>query len=289
MIQYIKRQELDILKYDACIEKSKQSRIYGFSWYLDIVAGNWDVLVLDEYKAVLPLPWKSKYFIKYISQPLFCQQLGVFSVEEIPEELLLEMLNSIPKKFKKISLNFNSENVFISGMEKRTNYVLELNDEYLNLLKKFSKGRKHAVKVGEKKKLLVQEAAILDLIDLKEKFYPHISFNKPIIINLANYCLEQKKGYLLGVYNGEELLGGGFFLKSNNRIIYLFSSFNNEGRKLQAASFLISHVIKKYENSNYVLDFEGSNIPNIGSFFKSFGASNISYHHMQFNNIPTLF
>ena len=53
MIQHIKRKDLDILKYDACIENSIQSRIYGFSWYLDIVADHWEVLVLDDYEAVM--------------------------------------------------------------------------------------------------------------------------------------------------------------------------------------------------------------------------------------------
>jgi hypothetical protein len=44
-INYIKRKDLDIEKYDACIENSSQSRVYAFSWYLDIVAGKWDALV----------------------------------------------------------------------------------------------------------------------------------------------------------------------------------------------------------------------------------------------------
>ena len=287
MIKYIKRKNLDVQKYDNCISNSLQSRVYGYSWYLDIVADNWDVLVLDDYKAVMPIPWKSKYFVKYITQPYFCQQLGIFSVEEISEELCSEMLNNIPKKFKKINLNLNSDNFMISKTESRTNYVLELNTEYQNLFKSFSKGRKHAVKVGEKKNLHLKNVSILELIALKEQFYEHISFNKSILENLVNFCLKNKKGFLLGVFDGDVLLGGGFFLKSNNRIIYLFSSFNTKGRKLQAASFLIGNVINQYENSNYVLDFEGGNIPNIGSFFKSFGAENISYLHLNYNNFLT--
>ncbi|WP_297814294.1 hypothetical protein [uncultured Polaribacter sp.] len=110
MIQYIKRKDLDILKYDACIENSVQSRIYGFSWYLDIVADHWDVLVLDDYEAVMPIPWKSKYGIKYIGQPYFCQQLGVFSKERLTKEIQEEIIKKIPKKFVKVSLNFNSDN-----------------------------------------------------------------------------------------------------------------------------------------------------------------------------------
>ena len=52
MIHYVKREDLEVEKYNNCIENSIQSRIYAFSWYLDIVADYWDVLVLDDYKAV---------------------------------------------------------------------------------------------------------------------------------------------------------------------------------------------------------------------------------------------
>ncbi|MDP4600608.1 MAG: hypothetical protein NWS84_05650, partial [Polaribacter sp.] len=87
MILYLKRAALDVEKYDLCIENSIQSRIYAFSWYLDIVADHWDVLVLNDYEAVMPLPWKKKFGLKYITQPYFCQQLGIFSKEEISEEI----------------------------------------------------------------------------------------------------------------------------------------------------------------------------------------------------------
>jgi hypothetical protein len=66
MIHYVKRKDLDLNKYDACINNAINSRIYGYSWYLDIVADNWDVLVLNDYEALMPLPWRQKYFIKYI-------------------------------------------------------------------------------------------------------------------------------------------------------------------------------------------------------------------------------
>ena len=156
MIKYIKRQDLDVLKYDKCIDASLQSRIYAFSWYLDIVADNWDVLVLDDYKAVMPIPWANKYGIKYITQPYFCQQLGVFSIKKISAEIERDLRKKIPKRFVKISLNYNSANYLGSKMVAKKNFILELNDTYLNLFKSFSKGRKHASKVGVKKSLIIK-------------------------------------------------------------------------------------------------------------------------------------
>ena len=101
MIQYLKRNQLDIIKYDNCIELSLNSRIYVFSWYLDIVSDNWDVLVLNDYEAVMPLPWRQKYFIKYVYPPAWTQQLGVFSNSKINADLVKQFVKSIPKKFKK--------------------------------------------------------------------------------------------------------------------------------------------------------------------------------------------
>ena len=80
MIRFVNRNQIDVEKYNYCIEKAIQSRIYAYAWYLDIVADNWSVLVLDDYDAVMPLPWKIKYGIKYITQPFFTQQLG-FSIQ----------------------------------------------------------------------------------------------------------------------------------------------------------------------------------------------------------------
>jgi len=289
MIQYIKRKDLDILKYDACIENSIQSRIYGFSWYLDIVADHWDVMVLDDYKAVMPIPWKSKYGLKYIGQPYFCQQLGVFSKERLTKEIQEEIIKKIPKKFVKVSLNFNSDNFLTSNMKPLKNYILTLNNTYDALFKAFSKGRKHAVKVGQKNQLLLMKTTISELIDMKKEFYAHGNFPIIVLEKLNNYVLENNKGFIVGVFKDDNLLGGGLFLKSKNRITYLFSSFNMDGRKLQAASFLISNIVKQYENSNLILDFEGGNLPNIGSFFKSFSAKDEGYSNLNYINVISLF
>jgi len=60
------------------MEQSVNSMVYGYSWYLTNVSPGWEGLVLDDYLAVMPLTCHRKYFIYYLSQPFFTQQLGVF-------------------------------------------------------------------------------------------------------------------------------------------------------------------------------------------------------------------
>lgn len=272
MIKYIKRKDIDINKYDACIENSVQSRIYAFSWYLNIVADNWDVLVLDDYEAVMPIPWKQKYFIKYITQPYFCQQLGVFSKSKIDEIIEKKFINKIPFFYFKITLNLNSGNYPNKSSIEKKNYILSLKDDYDSLFRKFSKTRKQRVKSGYKNELKISKVSIDSLLEIHKKNYSYEGFSIEIISKLSSFIVNYNKGELLGVYKEDKLLGGGLFLKSEKKIIYIYSSFDEDGRKYQAASFLINYIIKSNTKSNLILDFEGGNIPSIAAFFKSFGA-----------------
>ena len=60
MIKHLLRNQIDSDKWDACITNAPQKLPYGFSWYLDIACENWSALVLNNYAAVMPLPYKKK-------------------------------------------------------------------------------------------------------------------------------------------------------------------------------------------------------------------------------------
>lgn len=279
MIKRIKRKDLDLVKYDACIANAKQSRIYAFSWYLDVVAENWDVLVLDDYQAVMPLPWKRKYGFKYTAQPYFCQQLGFFSLDTMAKSTQQEFIKALPKTFLKVSLQLHATSFFEPTFLKKKNYVLALNDHYNSIFKGFNKGRKHAIKSAKKHNLTIQNIEIAPLIALQQSHYHyHLSVKEEDTLKqLVEKTTRNGYGFLVGVFAGDDFLGGGFFLKSNHRIIYIFSAFNEEGKTKQAASFLINDIIDKNQNTNLLLDFEGGEIATIASFFKSFGAKKETY------------
>ena len=70
IIKRIKHHQIDFVKWDLAIEKSSAPLIYGYAWYLNTITSNqWDALVVGDYEAVFPMPWKKKFGIKYIYQP----------------------------------------------------------------------------------------------------------------------------------------------------------------------------------------------------------------------------
>lgn len=288
MIRYLTRNELDIVKYDACISNAQNFRVYANSWFLDIVCDNWDVLVEDDYQSVMPLPKRKKYGIHYIYQPPWTQQLGIFSLHSINEFAVLQFIKKLPKKFKLIDVFLNSNNMISSQRIKtRANFILSLDKPYESLRKKYSKGRKSSCKQAKQFNLeIIENYDHKKIIQLFKK-NKGAELNKnnsdyQILIKLTEHALRLNRIKSIGVINSnDELIGGAFFLIDKYRITYLFSAINDEGRDKQAMSFLIDHVIESNAGSNYMLDFEGSMITELASFFKSFGAHKEVYFHLK--------
>ena len=288
MIAYLTRDELNVVKYVTCISNAVNTRVYAYSWFLDIVCDTWDVLVEDDYQSVMPLPKRKKYGIYYIYQPPWIQQLGVFSLQTIKEFTVPQFLKKIPKKFKLVDIFLNSKNLMSSQRIKtRENFILSLDKTYETLRKQYSKGRKSSCNQAQQFNLEIIENYDYEKIIQLFKQNKGTELNKnysdyQILSNLITHalCLNYVKS--MGVINkNNELIGGAFFLKDKHRITYLFSAVNDEGREKQAMSFLIDHVIENNAESDYILDFEGSMIAKLASFFKSFGTQKETYFHLK--------
>lgn len=285
MIKYLLNSEIDFVKYNKCISESNNSLIYGYSWYLDIVAeGNWDLLILDDYIAVMPLPKRKKYGINYIFHPPWVQQLGVFSTQLINEDLILEFINTIPRKFILVDILFNYNNRFSSKyLSKKNNCILNLNATYKSLFEGYNKLRKRSVKKAKNLNLILKEVdSAKSIINLfKENKGAELNRTEndyKLLDRLVLKGIEQQKIEVFYVENQDQnLLGGVVFLKTENRIIYLFSAVSNDGKESQVITFIIDFVIQKFSNTNMILDFEGSMTPSVAKFFESFGAVKETY------------
>jgi len=286
-IIHLKYHQIDFEKYDACIHKSHNTLIYAHSWYLDIVSKkNWEVLVLEDYSAVMPLPFsriKRKLFKKMIAQPFFCQQLGIFSLTELTQERFNLFLTEY-QKMSVFSYQFNHfNNSFLQKIKSKTekvNFELDLNTAYAEIKLAYHKNLKRNLKKALKNNLLItNEITVNQFINLKKENSLHSikqsQFN--IMQELITQLIQLKKGQFYGVLNKNQLVAIGFFMFSDERIIHQFSVSNPQGKSVAAIPFLFNYLIQEHANSNVVFDFEGSMITGIAQFFKSFGAENKSY------------
>ena len=138
-VRYLRRREIEIRRWDECIINAVNPLVYGRSFYLDeMAAGQWDALVLDDYNAVMPLTWRSKFGIRYLYQPAFTQQTGIFSAQLIPSSIVETFLRQLDRHFRFAEIYLNYSNAHPS-LTPRTNYVLHLDAPYEQLAGQYKK------------------------------------------------------------------------------------------------------------------------------------------------------
>ncbi|MEO6546351.1 MAG: GNAT family N-acetyltransferase [Ferruginibacter sp.] len=293
-IQYLPYQQVDKKKWDGCIDRAGNGLVYAYSFYLDNMAHCWDALVLNDYEIVMPLTWKKKYGIMYLYQPFCTAALGLFG-NDINGEMVKEFLKVIPAKFKYWDIYLNYENVYSLNafkLYKRTNYILPLNAPYEKLFAAFSTNLKRNIKKAAKLECCVSyDINVQDVVTLAkkqgkdysnagEKDYRHLQ-------TLYQHLHAQGKATCYGVYSASgELLASCVWFFSHRRAYYILAGNHPAGKTAGASHALINQFIKDNAGEDILLDFEGSDVPTLASFYRSFGASVEIYGGLKLNKLP---
>ncbi len=299
MIQYVEHDKIDFDKWDQCIDDSINGLIYPYSFYLNQVSPRWSALVMDDYKAVMPLTSKSKYGFHYIMQPPFVQQLGVFAQSPVSEVLLKSFINQIPKKYNYIIYNLNTFNpVSIAGLKslrKSKTYELDLITSYEYLQNNYSSQIKRNIKKAQKNKVFITKHA--DPMPIIEAFRQNRGKS---ISQLGQQQYDTLKHLIYsGIYRGNTEIysaytahntfcAGIVFLTTHKKSILIFSGSTPEARENGAMSAIIDHYIKEHAGLNLTLDFDGSNQINLARFYAGFGSKECVFLQIEINHLPII-
>ncbi|MEL7020062.1 MAG: hypothetical protein AAGK47_00510, partial [Bacteroidota bacterium] len=63
-IQLIKREDIEKPRWDGCVHYSPNGNVFGYTWYLDAIAREWDGLVENNYESVMPLVYRTNWLNK---------------------------------------------------------------------------------------------------------------------------------------------------------------------------------------------------------------------------------
>jgi hypothetical protein len=299
LIRFASRHEIDDQKWDNCIQQAFNGNIYGYSWYLDIVALDWGALIEGDYERVFPLVFRKKLGFSYIYQPFFTQQLGLFSRKQLSAEILERFISAIPAQFKMAEINLNTHNNIQSA---GIRIVPQLNHE-LDLIKTFEKIRAgysenllRNIKKAERSGLTISpnikpDEVIRIFRENRGKEIGHLKDADYLRLNRLIYtCLFKKIADIRGVYDAKnQLVAGAFFIIANRKAIFLFSGLTPEGREAGAMPFLIDSFIRVHSGMHLTFDFDGSNDPNLARFYKSFGSRELVYQRIFLERSPGWF
>jgi len=297
MIRPLEHHQIDKLKWDATIAEC--GNIYAYSWYLDMAHPQWEALVEGDYESVMPLTGGKKFGVHYLFQPYFVQQLGVFSKLPLTEKKLDAFLQAIPQKYRFAEIRLNESNT-LSGknelFEYHRNILLDLNQDFKSIRDNY-----HA---NTKRNLAKAEGNNLQLINTVIPYHVVALFtdNRGALLNkwgdaeyarltaLTQQAVNKGHAFILGVTEKGvgQLLCAAIFMKTADRITFLFSGLTEEGKQRQAMTFLLDQVIRKYANRPMTFDFEGSDDDNLARFYLGFGGHEVKYPSYTFNRLSPI-
>jgi len=282
MIKRISRKNLDLEKYSTCLANTINYRIYAEYWYLDTLVGeNWACYVWNDYEAIMPICYAKKLGIKYIIQPIYCQQLGVFHSENFSKEIFHRFEKKLHRNLVR-SYHFNEENteMFSPKGNKKINQVLDISKSYDETFTNYSRNRRNEVRKAKKSNYKLVKVEKLDNFFRINSDYDYLKKDEleekltQSIINLVGLNIIN----IFEIYTEDKiLLGCQLEMISNNRI-YNFAFARNQSEKNQLCSaYIIDFLIEKSSDKNLLFDFEGSMVTSINQFFKGFGTEEKRY------------
>lgn len=292
-IKILAAHEIDRLKWDACVSNAENGLIYSRYDYLNHMCDQWHGMVIDDYSAVMALPWRKKFGIRYIYQPSFIQQLGIIG-SDIKAEDVIRTIQSFAN-YGDILFNYSNTNVAFLNPKKRVNLVIDLYAGYYIISSHYKKDLAANLRKAEKEGLLISNDNDLQLAismykDLYQKRIRNLSDND--YTNFQSLCTVLEKDgmcFTRKVQNEKGvLLAIGLFLKDEKRIYNLMNTTTDEGRSKEANHFLLDEVIKEFSGTELLFDFEGSDLPGVKSFYEKFGAVNQPYFYYHYNKLPKL-
>ncbi|HEY4334438.1 MAG TPA: GNAT family N-acetyltransferase [Puia sp.] len=298
-IRHLKRQEIDIARWEACVANSANRLIYGSVVYLDLMTdGQWDALVTGDYDAVMPLPWRRKWGISYLYQPAFTQQTGIFSPSGIPTETTDAFLKAAAKhyRFAEIYLNYGNPHPSLRTHE---NLILPLHDAYPVLQNRYKKDLQRNLRLADAADL--KYTADLDLDTAIEAYRSQYADRHPAIrpkdyTRFRTLCQslqpaetnapEKSQLILRAAVKDAQLCATALLIRDATRLYLLQSTTPPAGRKLESNHFLIDQLVREFAGTGLTLDFEGSDLPGIAYFYANFGAIRQPYFFHRHNRLP---
>ena len=292
MLKIVERKNIDEEKWNAAVKNSVDYTVFGLTWFLDSVC-NWSGVIFGDYEAVFPLPNSRKFLLKYAYMPYGIPYFCIYG-KNITESNYVDLLALLKREFFLFDLTVNNQFVpKIKGVKQviRKSQELSLSSSYEELKNQFSNSHKRNIKKAVSNNLSVKEISLNeDSKGLIEIFYQ--SKKLKIADHLDDYfkMIEEMQKWdlctILGVFNSEaELCNVSIFRKINNKRVSLNSINSNGGRELGAMFFALNQFFIENQNSELVLDFEGSNIDSIRRRNIGFGAKDYQYTALNYRKI----
>ncbi len=255
--------------------------------YLDAVAENWGAYVKGNYEAVLVIPYRVKFGVKWAYLPLFYRSsewIGNWTEKEKKE-----IKSRLLKDFKGGNIAFEESNVdatdfFYQVIHPNQEYRINYNKLAVRMLKKAENSE-----LKQTNELHLDVFVKLIAKELKAKVGVWDEEGMAVFKNLVNNYAKDDKLKFYGVILHGELVGGIVTLVSNNRILYLKGTATIEAKKMGAVYMVMDAAINDAMQKKCTFDFGGSRVDGVARFNYNLGGTDVHYQNMVWDSFPFWF
>jgi len=276
---YIAQKDIDYKRCDHCITKSLNSEIYGYTWFLDAIAGTWDAIIEDDYITVMPLVYSRRFFYKRIYYHSLIKQLGIFSTQPIKADKIQVFLNKIPKDFRKVNICFNQQNtqaIREPHPHRKIGYDIDLITPYEKFARYYPEKVTKALEMGRKMRLAVMKNITIFELDLLLHESPVKISEDGIItplLRILTKLIGLSKAEIIGIYGPEnKLYAIACFISSLRNVTLLFANTLPVGVLNHANYLIVDNFLKTYSGRNVTLRMEHIDNNWNDDLYTSFGA-----------------
>lgn len=286
-MKLISRENIDTKKWDERIKTSTIENIFQYSWYLDQCAENWSAIVEGDYETILPIPFTKKLGIKRFYQAPFTREYEIIG-DGYSWQNALELIKN---EFAHLSFRTSTSAILKTETNRLHQYLYMTGD----FEKDFKTNAKRLIKKGQKNYQFVQGDEPALLIELFETHVAHKidsikSNDLKTLSSLMKTAINRGQGELIFARDSEEnIIAGGFFLKDKKRITYLKGASEENAKKTGVMYALFDFAFQRFAQNFNTFDFGGSDIENVATFYRKFGASDRNYYHYELDQTPIWF
>lgn len=257
-IRHLTADDLDKQLYNSCVHFATNGSIYGYDWYLNATAREWDFLVEgeDSWQSVMPLPREKSWWGRTkLVQPRLLPELAVYSVNALSSARIQAFWDAIPDEYRGGELIVEPASVPKNSgrftVQAAGGTVLLLNQPYETIIGDFSPAYHEGL-------LLAEEAGLRPAQSFKPErladFWLEVNGKTPdnewtyhAMQRLMYQVLHRSWGGTHAVQNADgELLAMTFIVYSHQRIFPLFTVESAAGKAVGALTYLWDNLLKTH-------------------------------------------
>jgi hypothetical protein len=286
-IRFVPYKAIDPVRWNECIQQDTNVLVYARAEFLTVMCAHWDALILDDYEAVMPLVSRKKWGIRYLYQPPFIQQIGVFGNADTG--VRQAFIEEAQKLFRFAEIHLHHQLPTDQCIKSRHNQIIDLQKPYSDLRKNYSDYTLRKLKQADAENTTYQVIpAPTNIRAYQQLFGPRTPHVPPSAYErLQQFCIQYPALSLSrGIFLDNTLIASVTALRTEQRLHLLTLTAHNRQRYTWANHLLIDQLIRECANQPMILDFEGSDIPGVFAFNAGFGAVDQPYYFYKWNNLP---